>query len=327
MSVMRFSCWLWVLLATATCEDRKSQPTPPVKKSAPPQQCQPGERMCVRDEVVQCNADGSLGATLESCKGQCRTGACVDTCALQDVELIYVADDKSRLYSFDPRKPPADPFHPIGTIKCNDSSSLNSMAVDRSGIAWLGYHSGAVFRASIIDAHCTTPGSVPRGAPTTFGMGFATDGPKATTEKLFVAGGRTTKSLAVLETSATPLAWTRVASFDAARDHPELTGTGDGRLFGYFPSPNLGVIEELDKTTAKAIGERWVLEGPGKRVTAYAFAHWGGVFYVFFTVDGSSSVHAVHMKTGKQERLMTNLPMGIVGAGVSTCAPLLERVP
>jgi hypothetical protein len=51
------------------------------------------------------------------------------------------------------------------------------------------------------------------------------------------------------------------------------------------------------------------------------------VFYVFFTVDGSSSVHAVHMKTGKQERLLTKLPMVIVGAGVSTCAPLLERVP
>ncbi|MBK9033537.1 MAG: hypothetical protein IPL61_20110 [Myxococcales bacterium] len=62
-------------------------------------------------------------------------------------------------------------------------------------------------------------------------------------------------------------------------------------------------------------------------MSSYAFAHWGGVFYVFTTADGTSSVHAVHMKTGAQEEVATDLPMRIVGAGVSTCAPLLERAP
>lgn len=317
---MRFVLGLCLVVSAVACKQRDSQPSP-----EPEVRCEPGKRTCVGDDVVQCTANGSPGDRIESCSGQCRNGACVDTCALHDVELIYVADHDSKLYSFDPRKLPGDPFHLIGTLDCDESRALNSMAVDRSGVAWLDYHTGVVHRASIIDAHCTIPGATPRDAPTAFGMAFVTDGPKATTEKLFVAGGASTKSLAVLGTAPPPGAWTVVAPFEEPGDHPELTGTGDGRLFAYFPSPNLGFIEEVDRTTARAIGDRWVIQGPGKHVSAYAFAHWGGVFYVFLTADRVSSVYAVHMKTGEQERVLANLPMVIVGAGVSTCAPLLER--
>jgi hypothetical protein len=323
-----------LLVLTMGCKERTSQPAPverpPVTRSTPPpppvQTCEPGKRTCVGDHVVPCTDAGSWGTKIESCAGRCRDGACVDTCALRDVELIYAVDNLSRLYSFDPRKLPGDPFHPVGKLQCGERQTLNSMAVDRSGVAWLGYHGGTVYRASIIDAHCSAAGAVPRGAPTQFGMGFASDGPDATTEKLFVAGGAGTKSLAVLDTSTFPLTWNAVAPFDQP-EHPELTGTGDGRLFAYFPSPGLGFVVEIDRVTAKEIGERWVLEGTGSRVTAFAFAHWGGVFYVFFTAERVSSVQAVHMKSRKQERVVTGLPMIIVGAGVSTCAPLLEQVP
>jgi len=279
---------------------------------------------------VQCKADGSLGDALEACKGACRDGACVDTCALQDVELIYVVDNKATLYSFDPKKLPGDPFHRIAALACETTSTPNSMAVDRVGIAWLGYHDGRVHRASIIDGRCSASGAVPRGAPETFGMGFVTDGPKATTEKLFVAGDAGTgngKVLATLDTSASPARWMPVAALTFGGYHPELTGTGDGRVFAYFPSPGRGFIQELDRATAKPIGTRWTLEAKANHVSAYAFAHWGGVFYVFTTADGNSAVHAVHMKNGKQEMVIEDLPMVIVGAGVSTCAPLLERVP
>ncbi len=322
----------FALVVAAGCKERKPPPSPPsptrVTTPAPPAKvCQPGERTCVRDDVMQCKADGSLGEKIESCAGQCRNGACVDTCALHDAELIYVVDHDSNLYSFDPRKLPADPFHLVAKLACNEPRSLNSMAVDRSGVAWLNYHSGAVHRVSIIDGHCSTPGVIPRGAPKSFGMGFVTDGPEAITEKLFVAGGTNKKSLAILDTVRSPATWTSVAPFEEPGAHPELTGTGDGRLFAYFPSPNFGFIEELDRTTAKPVGKRWVLEDAASHVSAYAFAHWGGVFYVFATADDVSSVHAVHMKSGKQERVLNNLPMVIVGAGVSTCAPLLERAP
>ena len=102
---------------------------------------------------------------------------------------------------------------------------------------------------------------------------------------------------------------------------------GDGRLFAYFPAPGRGRIQELDRATGAAIGAPWVLGGATDDVSAYAFAHWGGTFYVFTTVDGVSSVHAVPMQAGAPARVATDLPMRIVGAGVSTCAPLLERAP
>jgi hypothetical protein len=321
---------LAALCVTSACKQRREPPPATEREAtraidAPAPSCEPSKPTCVGDDVTQCNADGTPGTKLASCKGRCRNGACVDTCALQDVELIYVVDNKANLFRFDPRKLPGEPFHRVATLSCNPSSSLNSMAVDRAGIAWLGYHDGKLHRASIIDGHCSTGGAAPSGAPSAFGMGFVSDGPKATTEKLFVAGSQgQAKTLATLDTSTTPATWNRVAAIPSATEHPELTGTGDGRLFGYFPSPGRGFVQELDRTTAKPIGTRWTLDGGTDRVTAYAFAHWGGVFYVFSTAGDNSAVHAIHMKTGKQELIRQDLPRVIVGAGVSTCAPLLE---
>ena len=326
-----------VTMVTMACKQPDAPPPPPVTRAseqapvapAPPR-CQPGERTCVGDDVVQCKADGSLGATLEACKGACRDGACVDTCALRDVELIYVVDDHGTLSSFDPRKLPGDPFQRVAKLACNPQSSLNSMAVDRAGVAWLDYHDGKVFRASITDGHCAATGAAPRGAPKDFGMGFVSDGPKATTEKLFVAGGHAdepTKVLATLDTSVTPPTWNPIGTAEMEGENAELTGTGDGRLFAYFPSPGAGFVQELDRSTGRPLGPRWTLDARARHVSAYAFAHWGGVFYVFVTLDGNSTVRAIHMKSGAQELVMDHLPAMIVGAGVSTCAPLLERAP
>lgn len=325
--------WILVVCAVSACKERREPPAASEREATPAPtptpRCEPGKPLCVGDDVTACKPDGSVGEKLASCKGRCSDGACVDTCALQDVELIYAVSNDATLFRFDPRKLPGDPFHRIATLTCDPSSTLNSMAVDRSGIAWLGYHNGKVHRASIIDGKCAAAGAAPRGAPTTFGMGFVTDGPKATTEKLFVAGAAgKSKQLATLDTSTTPTTWTPVAAIPLAAEHPELTGTGDGRLFAYFPSPGRGFVQELDRATAKPIGDRWTLEGGTRdRVSSYAFAHWGGVFYVFSTADRNSTVHAIHMKTGKQELVKQNLPYAIVGAGVSTCAPLLESVP
>ena len=330
-----------VLLALTACRPTACQSPPPsvsppsalaqqetpAPAAAPERRCEPGARTCVDDGVVQCRADGTLGDTLERCQGACRDGACAATCALQDVELVYVVDRINRLLSFDPRRLPEDPFRLVGTLACDPESTPNSMAVDRRGIAWLGYQNGLVFRASIVDGHCNKSGTKPRGAPRTFGMGFVTDGPRSTTEKLWVAGGveDPDRTLATLDT--TLWAWTPVGSLTSPLANPELTGTSEGKLFAYFPSPGRGFVQELDRKTAAATGTRWAIPGAPLDVQAYAFAHWGGVFYVFTTADGVSSVHAIHKKSGKVELVRDNLPYVIVGAGVSTCAPLLERVP
>jgi hypothetical protein len=338
---------LALLLLLVACKDRPNEPpasdnlgaptapseqrtTESQNESPPPDTptCEPGQRICEGDAVVQCDADGNTGAAIETCKGGCRAGVCVDTCAINDVELVYLVDDLDGLYSFDPRKLPDDPFRRIGKLACDTTSTPNSMAVDRSGIAWIGYQNGTVHHASILDAHCLNHSSRPRGAPRRFGMGFVTDGPGSTTEKLFVAGPDAATKLATLGTENTPITWNEIASLAKREDNPELTGTGDGKLFAYFPAPDRGFVQQIERSTGKLVGTKWKLAGDeGEGVHAYAFAHWGGVFYVFTTIGENSAVHAIHMDNGRQELVKDHLPYTIVGAGVSTCAPLLEHVP
>jgi hypothetical protein len=289
----------------------------------------PGDHACVGDELVECLAAGTRGKTLQTCKDGCKRGVCVDPCAARDVELVYVVNADSELLSFDPRKLPGDPFRLVGKLTCDPSSGPFSMAVDRMGVAWVVYGNGTLHRVSILDAHCA-PTAYMRGldVPETFGMGFVTDGPKSTTEKLFVSANDDSQMLARLDTSQEPARWEPIGRITAKQvRNPELTGTGEGKLFGYFPEDGRGFVQELDRTTGRAIGPRTKLGATTGTVRGWAFAHWGGVFYVFATVDENSAVHAVNRKTGKSELVREHLPFRIVGAGVSTCAPLLERTP
>ena len=63
-------------------------------------------------------------------------------------------------------------------------------------------------------------------------------------------------------------------------------------------------------------------------VTAWAFAHWGGRFYIFTTHSTlfggeSSKVLRLDPTTGKVTTLLNSSPYRVVGAGVSTCAPVV----
>jgi hypothetical protein len=98
----------------------------------------------------------------------------------------------------------------------------------------------------------------------------------------------------------------------------ELTGTGDGQLFGYFPLD--GVISHLDTTTGATLETyRTSVAGFG----SYAFSQWGGDFWIFLTnLDtGTSSVHRYSPATGETTIVIEDSGLDIVGAGSSTCAP------
>ena len=63
-------------------------------------------------------------------------------------------------------------------------------------------------------------------------------------------------------------------------------------------------------------------------VRNWAFAHYGGRFYLFvtevsgvFTIDIRNRVYEVDPVTRKTRRLQANAPYAITGAGVSTCVP------
>ncbi len=295
---------------------------PPVD-AGPPPECDPvGKDVCVGDDIMGCAPGGKIGRKVKTCQDGCQLGRCVDTCEVTGVELIYVVDDENRLLSFDPRKLPEDPFRVIGTLDCETDSTPFSMAVDRKGIAWVLYQSGAVYRVSILDAHCAPSGYVDA-SEALFGMAFVADRKGAPTEQLFVADQR----LGVLDTARqrrTPIGAIRAGQTRA--EGPELTGTGEGKLFGYFPEPDRGYVVELDRKTGKSLGKKLYLDPFDGPVEAWAFAHWGGAFYIFATTPTGPAVHAVHRTPRRYERIR-DMPYRVVGAGVSTCAPALEAPP
>lgn len=305
------------------------EPPPPAKPAC---EWKKGPTACVGDDVYECTSANVVGERLMSCDGACRAGACAKTCALRDVELIYVIDHESNLMRFDPRKLPGDPFELVGRLACS-SFNPNSMAVDRNGVAWVNFSDGKLFRVSVVDAHCSAEGTVPSGAPPVFGMGFVSDDPRAGAEYLMATDRHrhaTWPKLARIDVTAQPPRWEDIGDMTFAEpqdENPELTGTGDGKLFAYVSHPGRGYVQEISRTTGKPTGPRWKLPGTAANANAWAFAHYAGVFYVFVTFDDNSSVYAVHRKTGKVELVADKLPTRIVGAGVSTCAPLLEAVP
>jgi hypothetical protein len=244
-------------------------------------------------------------------------------CVSKDVTYIYVVTVTNQFLYFDPA---TTSFHSLGTLSCPSAvpnSTPFSMAVDRTGIAYVVYSSGELFRVHPSTLACELTPFVPggQGFATMFGMGFSTDlgGPS---EHLFVA-----------ESSAT---FPRLATIDTTtfnlniigplqNSEMELTGTGDGRLYGYYTDtfgagqpPGFGHILHLDKTSGSTIDQ---FDIPDMTVgSGWAFGFWGGDFWLFTAPTGTTQVTHFVPATGASS-IVATLNDEVVGAGVSTCAP------
>lgn len=249
-----------------------------------------------------------------------------DGCS-EEAKLVYVVSAEYDLYKFEPDKLT---FTKLGALACpSGGATPNSMAIDRSGNAWVNYSDGALFKVSTKDASCTAT-SFKKGQSTfvKFGMAFASNAAGSQDETLFVSGiedsafGDGGKGLATIDLKTMKL--TPVSDYpgDLAKMGAELTGTGDGRLYGFFttfPDATLAKIEKSSAVTSDARALDGVSTG-----NAWAFSFWGGDFW-FYTSTGldPSRVTRLHSKDGKIEVVKPDVGgFRIVGAGVSTCAPL-----
>ena len=312
-------------------------------------QCDPFfDSVCVDDAVYECTSDGRLGELQASCPaGQCRQGACegAGDCAA-GTELIYVVDSQHRLLSFDPHDDVLA-FTLLGNLTCSADAAFPewgastatpfSMSVDRTGIAWILYTSGQIFWVPVHHANQCVESSWEPGTNgfELFGMGFVTDAPGSTDETLFITGGsasqmssHTTDRLGAMTADA---AWVEDrGNLESLFLSPELTGTGNAELWAYFPGTEGATVARVDKLTG-ANELDWLVPGLQDAVTAWAFAHWGGRYYIFVSTQGlgdltwNSQVHRFDPVTGTVEKLLENLPYRIVGAGVSTCAPVIVQ--
>ena len=111
-----------------------------------------------------------------------------------------------------------------------------------------------------------------------------------------------------------------IGGYGTAAGAGELTARGE-QLFGFFNATgSLGTrVAMIDKVSGK-LGTVKTLSG----VTigsGWAFAHWGGTFWLFHAPAGSSQVTEYDFDAATSKTAKTGLGFVIVGAGVSTCAP------
>ncbi|NIS34972.1 MAG: hypothetical protein GWO04_35770 [Actinobacteria bacterium] len=199
------------------------------------------------------------------------------------------------------------------------------MSVDRTGRAWVLHQDHRIYYASTIDASCTSSTFVPdQSGLELFGMGFVADAEGSSEETLFVAGGR---ELSIATGSAT-LAFIdddtlALGTLGDLPGWPELTGTGSGELWGFFPDTSPPSVRQLDKSSGVTIAQHQLAELGSQPPSAWAFAFWGGRFYVFYQalLDPSTNVWRVD-PDGTVTQVLSNTGYRIVGAGVSTCAPV-----
>ena len=298
--------------------------------------------VCLSSAVHQCLPDGTIGSRLRDCgESSCSQGSCNSDCSVVGVDLIYVVDDVGTLYSFDPSMIGGQPFKEIGTLDCPVADAWPeypggnpaipfSMSVDRSGRAWVLYTSGEIFWVSTVDARCIGSLFVPGTEGfELFGMGFVADAPGSDEETLYISGG----SAGAIELG--DLGSIDPSSYDVHRlgplsattippvNNPELTGTGDGLLYGYYPGNQSAVIGISKTTGAEAAG--WPLNPSDGVPEAWAFAHWGGEFYIFLTtslgIEETSAVIKFNPVLDQETVVLPSTGIRVVGAGVSTCAP------
>jgi hypothetical protein len=239
----------------------------------------------------------------------------------EELKQVYVVTEGNELYRFDPA---TLVFTKIGNVSCPDAGFATpfSMAVDRKGTAWVLFSDGRMFKVSTKDASCKSTSFVAdQEGFHTFGMAFDADAPGSTSETLYVAD-YDAKGIAKIDTSTLKL--TFVGDYGGASPGAgELTGRGDARLFAFFNDVPTRVAE-INRTTGNVMGSKTV---PGLTVgSGWAFAHWGGDFWLFTAPTGSSQVTQFTFETGVAKNVKTGLGYIIVGAGVSTCAPTVPPV-
>jgi len=255
-------------------------------------------------------------------------------CPELDVALddgIFVLSKTAELWKYFPDK---NEFKLLGAIDCGLPPSTFSMGVDRQGFAWVQFSDQQLRKIDVTKvSECSDPGFVPgQDGIKNFGMAFVSNSAEDRCDRLhgnhynLIAEGDKVSEFFSVDPDS--LALVQLGKSDYGR--AELTGTGDGRAF-LFAGPDPSRLVEVDKATGATVE---VTPLPGvKTGGGFAFAFFAGDFY-FFTdnmSDGKSEVTHLDYddsdKNGKQDLTVVyqDAPLRIVGAGVSTCAPLIPQ--
>ncbi|UQA57174.1 hypothetical protein [Polyangium aurulentum] len=276
-----------------------------------------------------------------------------DAACADNVRPIFVLTQgtPAMIHSFDPQ---TLTFAPVQKIECPDTKDwvVASMSVDRNYRAWVEWGTNnpqdvnpyykRLDRIDLATGACTpNTGKLPDADHYTqaLGMAFVSDSNGSSAESLFFID----KQTKIYPLGATdPIGqWYKFKPGEGTTfSGLELTGTGAGRLFAFVmnwtpewshpctpenpcgPTVHIGEVSTKD---GSAISNEEVTEIPafGNNGGGFAFAHWGGLFWVFEALNfGPTHVYKYDPELKKAELVKTDGPNAVVGAGVSTCAPL-----
>lgn len=325
---MRIAPWFsWIALATLGCGGS-------------------GEGGVPREDADRTSgAGGSGGAPLAGAGGQDDDpfglggrGAVLgegsgDDCS-ELAKPVYVLSTSNEIYRFWPDR---KELTRLFVLDCQTDMRPNSMAIDRHATAWVNYVSsdgrgdvaGKLFKVDTEDGRCEPTSITLEEGWYRLGMGFSSDASNPASEQLFVAGVGSGTSRGLGRIDAERAAVIPVGAFSGSLRgvHAELTGTGDGRLFGFFNKTPVE-LAEIDKATGEVLWSKGLtgIERPHD----WAFSFWGGDFY-FYTAPAArdspsrtTNVTRYRPSDGSLDTAyMTDIGFHIVGAGVSTCAPLV----
>ena len=271
--------------------------------------CAPARRSGPGDDDTSGGDASNVGGSGDN--SNCGSGA----------EFVYTIDEfTNQLSRFDPH---TKTFTDLGALSCNQGAATPfSMGVDRNTIAWVLYDSGTLYHVDINNGLACTPTTwnSPLGL-IVFGMGFSTDTPGGTTDSLFVGGGggQMASSFTLAKVNTAAMTAQMVGS---EPDLPEMTGNSNAELWGFIPSDTSARVVQFNKTDGSILTSfnEPTLAGS---TNGYAFAHWGGDYWVFLSQQAMTTVYQVDHTSGAITSTTLAPGRTVVGAGVSTCAPVV----
>jgi|GEM_PF-712999 len=278
-------------------------------------------------------SSGGLGSS-----GGSGSSSGANGCSGQAADFVYVLSAENDLYRF---APAAKQFTKIGPLGCQTGGMQpNSMAVDRNAVAYVNYvqsdplggqdTAGAIYQVSTSNAGCMGKVLDLPGGWYRVGMGYSSNGTGSTAETLYVAAtgngmGGQSQGLGLVDFGKKTVGPIGPFTGSLSGQNAELTGTGDGRLYGFFTT-NPVEVAQITKTSGAT--QTPVPMTGVQTPNDWAFSFWGGHFYLYTSqgqgVGNGSDVTDYDPSTGNVDTTyMTGIGFDIVGAGVSTCAPVM----
>lgn len=287
--------------------------------------CDPTKKyVCVGNDLRVCE-NGAIGPIRYQCES-CREGGCEFQPCTGAAQRLYVLVEGA-LRTYDPDQT-SGAFGLARVPDCNIGAPF-SMTIDRLGRAWVVLSDGFGAKLALVDpdhGYCEVmPEDLSESGFARFTLTFVPTTNGASTDHLIIAGGSyaafTSKDTRAAVMDPDTLAITPIGTLPGA---PDITGTDDGRLFGYFPFSSPPHVAEIDPASAQPL-TTWDLPQLNGTARGWGVAFWKGRVIAFDSRSSSmlgpvrNRIFAVDVATGDVDTLDDDSPYEVIGAGVSTC--------